>query len=295
MTLRGPTASGGHRSILRTGADGHTFPDVPEGHTIHKIAKDHGKLLNGHIVRVSSPQGRFDAGATRVDGDVLERIEAYGKHLFYHWASGEIGHVHLGLFGKFRVSKFDNDASAPEPKGAVRMRLLTDAVAIDLNGPTACTIDPPDVRERIVDRLGPDPLRRGSTPDKMIAKLTKSRRGIGDLLMDQSVVAGVGNVYRAEALFVLGIHPERRGCELDVAESIALWNTIQGMLRQGVKDGRILTVSRDESGVPPGRRIPRSEATYAYKRDNCLRCGTEIQRLDIQNRTSYHCPTCQPR
>jgi endonuclease VIII len=267
---------------------------VPEGHTIHKIAKDHGKLLNGHAVAVSSPQGRFEPDAERIDGCVLERIEAYGKHLFYHWESGEIGHVHLGLFGKFRVSKVDADASLPDPRGAVRMRLALDDVAIDLSGPTACTVDPPDVRDRILARLGPDPLRRDGTPDKMIAKIAKSRRGIGDLLMDQSVVAGVGNVYRAEALFVMGIHPERPGCDLDDAEVVMLWNTIQSMLRQGVKDGRILTVSREESGVPRGKRIPRSEATYAYKRDNCLRCGTEITRLDIQNRTSYHCPTCQP-
>ncbi len=62
-----------------------------------------------------------------------------------------------------------------------------------------------------------------------------------------------------------------------------------------MKDGRILTVPRDESGVPKGKRIPRAEATYAYKREHCLRCGTEIQHLNISNRTSYHCPICQPR
>lgn len=268
---------------------------MPEGHTIHRIAKDHGKLLNGRAVHVSSPQGRFDADAERVDGCILERIEAYGKHLFYHWDSGEVGHVHLGLFGKFRVSTVEPDMALPDPRGAVRMRLALDDVAIDLSGPTACTIDPPDIRERILQRLGPDPLRRDGRPDRMVAKILKSKRGIGDLLMDQSVVAGVGNVYRAEALFVSGIHPHRPGCDLDEAEVMTLWNTIQSMLRQGVKDNRILTVSREESGVPRGKRIPRSEATYAYKRDNCLRCGTEIARLDIQNRTSYHCPTCQAR
>ena len=268
---------------------------MPEGHTIHRIARDHSALLVGRALGVSSPQGRFGADAERVDGHVLERIEPYGKHLFYHWDTGEIGHVHLGLFGKYRISKVDADGTLPEPRGAVRMRLTTPEVAVDLNGPTACTVDPPDVRARILDRLGPDPIRRNSSPDRMIAKIARSHRRIGDLLMDQSVVAGVGNVYRAEALYVLGIHPERPGSDLDEAELIALWNTIQGMLRQGVKDGRIVTVSREDSGVPRGRRIPRRDATYAYKRDTCLRCGSEIHRLDIQNRTSYHCPVCQPR
>ncbi len=231
-----------------------------------------------------------------MDGAVLERIEPHGKHLFYRWGTGDIGHVHLGLFGKFKIHR---GAEPPEPSGACRMRLVTgsgsDQVTIDLAGPTACSIDDPSVRREILARLGPDPIKPRQNAQKMYDRISRSKRGIGDLLMDQSVVAGVGNVYRAEALFVCGIHPLRPGTDLDRAELEALWATITGMLRQGVKDGRILTVSRDESGVPRGRRIPRSEATYVYKRDTCLRCGSEIQHLDIQNRTSYHCPICQPR
>lgn len=265
---------------------------MPEGHTIHKIARDHGKLLDGKAVGVSSPQGRFASDAERVDGAVLERIEPHGKHLFYHWSTGEVGHVHLGLFGKFKVHKGE---TRPEPSGACRMRLTTNDVTIDLAGPTACTIDDPSIRTEILARLGPDPIKPRQKPQQMYDKIAKSKRAIGDLLMDQAVVAGVGNVYRAEALFVCGIHPLRPGKDLDPAELEALWATITGMLRQGVKDGRILTVPRDESGVPRGKRIPRAEATYAYKRDHCLRCGSEIEHLDIQNRTSYHCPICQPR
>jgi endonuclease-8 len=129
----------------------------------------------------------------------------------------------------------------------------------------------------------------------MIERITRSTRGIGDLLMDQSVIAGVGNVYRAEALFVTGIHPLRPGRACDPVELVALWSVVQGMLRQGVKDGRIVTVDRAELGLPNSRRIPRAEATYAYKRDRCLRCGDHIQRITIANRTCYFCPTDQPR
>ena len=266
--------------------------DVPEGHTIHKIAKDHGKLLAGHEIRVSSPQGRFSGDAERVDGAVLERIEPHGKHLFYHWSTGDIGHVHLGLFGKYKVFRGEE---RPEPRGAVRMRLVGELATIDLAGPTACSIDDPSERKKILARLGPDPIKPRQRRQKMFDKIQKSKRGIGDLIMDQSVVAGVGNVYRAEALFVCGIHPLRPGVDCDKAELDALWVTITGMLRQGVKDGRIITVSRSELDLPKGARIRRGEATYAYKRDHCLRCGTEIELIDIANRTSYHCPTCQPR
>lgn len=271
---------------------------MPEGHTIHRLARDHGRLLVGRTIRVSSPQGRFAADAKRVDGAVLERIEPYGKHLFHHWSTGEIGHVHLGLFGRFRVQRTDR---SPDPVGQVRMRVQTEPdderdeyVTIDLSGPTACSIDPPSVRREILARLGPDPLRRGAQPDAMIERIRRSSRGIGDLLLDQSVVAGVGNVYRAEALFVCGIHPLRPGTECDPVELEALWATVQGMLRQGVKDNRIVTVSREDLGIAPNARIPRREATYAYKRRRCLRCGDEIRRIEIANRTCYYCPTDQP-
>jgi endonuclease-8 len=271
---------------------------MPEGHTIHRIARDHGALLAGRVIRVSSPQGRFATDAARVDGAVLERIQPVGKHLFYEWSTGEVGHVHLGLFGKYRVQETDE---SPDPIGEVRMRLQTTPdeardtyVTVDLSGPTACSIDPPSVRREILARLGPDPIRRGSKPDRMIEKITRSSRGIGDLLMDQSVVCGVGNVYRAEALFVTGIHPLRPGSACDTAELEVLWATVQSMLRQGVKDGRIVTVSHRDLGVASNVHIPRRDATYAYKRDRCLRCGDEIRRIEIANRTCYYCPTDQP-
>jgi formamidopyrimidine-DNA glycosylase len=96
-------------------------------------------------------------------------------------------------------------------------------------------------------------------------------------------------------LFVAGIHPLRPGRECAPEELDALWSIVQGMLRQGVKDGRIVTVDRAELGLAPNARIPRSEATYAYKRARCLRCGDLIQRITIANRTCYFCPTDQPR
>jgi len=129
----------------------------------------------------------------------------------------------------------------------------------------------------------------------MIDRIRKSDRGIGDLLMDQSVIAGVGNVYRAEALFVQGIHPLRPGSNFGADELEQLWDTVQKMLRKGVKDGRIVTVDRAELGIGRGKQIPREDATYAYKRNQCLRCGDEIRRIDIANRTCYYCPTDQPR
>jgi endonuclease-8 len=272
-----------------------TVPAVPEGHTIHRIAQDHTKLLAGRALSVSSPQGRFASDAERVDGAVLERIEAYGKHLFHHWSTGDIGHVHLGLFGRFRVQRLAPGADVPEPRGQVRMRLATDSVVVDLSGPTACSIGTPEDRAAILARLGPDPLRRDAKPAVAIAAMTRRKAALGTLLLDQSVLCGVGNVYRAEALFVNGIHPERPGSSCDEVELRALWDTIVGMLRQGVRDNRIVTVEdADLPPRPPGRRRRRGETTYVYHRDLCLRCGTPIQIVTLAARACWFCPTCQP-
>jgi endonuclease-8 len=269
---------------------------MPEGHTIHRLARDHTRWIAGRRLAVSSPQGRFAADAALVDGDVLETVEAYGKHLFYWWASGHVGHVHLGLFGKFRVHRGD----VPAPRGTVRMRLSTidtdgAPITIDLTGPTDCSIGTPDDRHAILARLGPDPLREDADPRAVIDRIVRSRRAIGGLLLDQAVVAGIGNVYRAEIMFVHGIHPERPGSACDPAELAAVWSTTVGMLRAGVRANRIVTVDRAELGLAPGVRIPRREATYVYGRDRCLRCGTPTRTTTVGGRTCWSCPVDQPR
>ncbi len=264
---------------------------MPEGHTIHRIAKDHAPVLTRRPVAVTSPQGRFSADAQLVDGVVLDRIEPYGKHLFYEWANGLVGHVHLGLFGKYRVSL---GPESPAPVGMVRMRMATEAGTVDLAGPTDCSIGTADDRDAVVARLGPDPLRRDARPQVAIERMRKSKQPIGQLLLDQRVLAGVGNVFRAEALFVNGIHPSRPGTKLDDAELEAIWATTVAMLRQGVKDNRIITIDRREFPVKKGRHR-RGETTYVYHRDVCLRCATPVQTIELGGRACYFCPTCQPR
>lgn len=265
---------------------------MPEGHVTHRVVKDHSPLLTGRAVAVSSPQGRFAADAALVDGRVLDRIEAYGKHVFYWWSTGHVGHVHLGLFGKYRVY---SGPGPHEPTGEVRMRLATELGTVDLAGPTACSIGTVDDRNDIVARLGPDPLRRDARPDVTVDRIARSKQPIGALLLDQKVLAGVGNVFRAEALFVHGIHPGRPGISCDRGELEELWATLARMLRQGVKDNRIITLDRREFDIPAAGRARRGDTTYVYHRDTCLRCGTAVATTTLGGRPCYFCPTCQPQ
>ena len=115
---------------------------MPEGHTLHRLARRHRALFGGRPVAVSSPQGRFTAGAAAIDGMVLKRAEAHGKHLFHHYAPDRVVHVHLGLYGTFDEAP----APVPEPRGQVRMRMVGESAYADLRGATACELLRPSFR-----------------------------------------------------------------------------------------------------------------------------------------------------
>ncbi len=262
---------------------------MPEGHTIHRLAKDHAQFFAGHPVAVSSPQGRFAAGAAMLDGAVLTSTDAYGKHLLHHYEHGPIVHVHLGLFGRVRHHR----GPPPEPRDTVRYRVANAAHTIDLTGATACELLEPGDLEALTARLGPDPLRPDADPDRAYAALQRRRVAIGRALLDQRVMAGVGNVYRAEVLLVHGAHPELPAREVGRERFDAMWNTLCTWMKRGVRERRIVTVERNEFDLPRGR-VTRAEATYVYGQTHCRRCGTRVRRWDLAGRWAYACERCQP-
>lgn len=265
---------------------------MPEGHTIHRLALDHAGQFAGQKVRVASPQGRFAAAAAQLDGRRFLTAEAWGKHLFHRYDSELTVHIHLGLFGKVFHHKL-TDRTLPEPRPTVRYRVVTTEHAIDLVGATACELLTPEEVDGIVARLGPDPIRDDADPELAWQALQRRSVGIGRALMDQSVLAGVGNVYRAEVLFVHGLHPEVASRDVERATFDAMWATLVTWLRRGVKERRIITVDPKEIGLARSR-IRRADATYVYHQDACRRCSTPIRRFDLAGRWAYACETCQP-
>jgi endonuclease-8 len=244
---------------------------VPEGHVVHRLAADHLALLGGGPVSVRSPQGRFPDAAL-VDGAELVATDAWGKHLFHEYEGDRIVHVHLGIYGKFTAHVAP--APVPPPRGTCRMRLAGERATVDLVGPTTCELLDAEGKAAVVARLGPDPLRPGADPERAWQALRRRRATIGQALLDQSVVAGVGNVYRAEVLLAHGIHPSRPAASISHDEFRALWKTLRASLRRGVREGRIAT--RD-----------------VYRQDTCRRCGGPVRRYDLAGRWAYACATCQ--
>lgn len=264
---------------------------MPEGHTIHRLARHHKELLGGQVVQASSPQGRFTDGAALLSGQVLESTDAYGKHLFHRYSGRLWLHIHLGLFGKFR----DGALPPPDPRGALRLRLVGADAWVDLRGPTACEVITAAERRVITEALGPDPLRRGAAPDRATARIARSSLPIGQLLMDQKVLAGVGNVYRAEVLFRQGLDPYTPGKQTDPARWLSMWDDLVPLMRAGVRAGRIITTERVDRSRRTGK-ARRDDAYYVYRRTGqaCRHCGTPIRTAVLAARNLFWCPVCQP-
>ena len=266
---------------------------MPEGHTIHRYARQHRRRFAGDLLEVTSPQGRFSAEAAQLNGRRLDSVAAVGKHLFYRWSTEDILHVHLGLFGKFRVFAEE----PPPPTDGTRLAWSGPQGTLYLAGATIVRLIDPDEERSVRSRLGPDPLNGRADGEQFIANLTRRTIPIGAALLDQKVIAGIGNVFRAEFLFLLGIHPEVPAAALGKTEAKSLWDLATDQLKVGERRGRIVTVDPTELGAKSIRGLDPDERLYVYKRDGqpCRRCGTEIRLTEVGNRKTWYCPKCQTR
>ncbi|GAA1817667.1 Fpg/Nei family DNA glycosylase [Nesterenkonia flava] len=315
---------------------------MPEGHTLHRLAERLNRLVVGQTWRVSSPQGRFSAGAARLNGRAPERAEAWGKQLFIHLGP-DIWQVHLGLYGAFSFRgdeafqaagslgaprafsdaqplQYDDDGWViPDPPaGAVRARIHVQHGWADLRGPSRCEVLNPMQYESLIRRLGPDPLHQSEGGesdsrdqrllDQFRTHLAARRISIAAALMDQSVIAGVGNIYRAESLFVEGIDPDTPAQELDPERVESLWKTLTTQMRDGVAEGFICTLRPEDPALGArgsdihdyragraarGGTASRRHWVYQHQGTPCLRCGATIAERELQGRRLYWCPGCQ--
>jgi endonuclease-8 len=246
-------------------------------------------------LRISSPQGRFATGAQLLDGLRLHSIKACGKHLFYQFDqpnTGPVLHVHLGLFGKYRVHKRANE-DLPDVRGATRVRFVAPDYVVDLNGPNQCEVIDAAEKNIIIDRLGPDPLREDAEPKRAWQRISKSRTSIGQLIMDQSVISGIGNIYRTELLFRARLWPGLPGREMSRPAFNRLWKDAVKLLTIGVKYNRIITVNLDKIGVAP-TKLRYGERTLIFGKTTCPVCGGPITRFEIAKRRAFRCDSCQP-
>jgi endonuclease-8 len=269
---------------------------MPEGHTLFRLAADLREAFLDRPVHASSPQGRFADEARLIDGHPLTASESAGKHLFTAFGDDLIVHIHLGLIGVFAIGA----APAPEPVGAVRLRLENDVAYADLRGAITCELIDAAERAAILAKLGPDPLRDDADPERAFSRIHKSRKPIGALLMDQTVLAGVGNVYRAETLFRAKLSPLTPGQKVSRRRWTAMWDDLVDLMAYGVGTGRIDTVRDEHTPEAMGRphRVDdHGGEVYVYRRAGqaCHVCGSTVKTKVLEGRNLFWCPTCQRR
>ena len=281
-----------------------------EGHGTHRVAAAHRQALVGKVFAATSPTGRFVEGAAAVNGRQLTDVQAHGKHVFYIFGSGAdavVIHVHFGMSGRFSTHTLPGASptgrsevgstlpcspvarAGPESTPTTRLRLVhepSSTVALL----SAMTVEHGDLAFMALKRaaLGPDPLREDADGEKLWAKMRTSKKPVGLILMDQSFVAGLGNIYRAEVLFVSGVHPETPGCLVTRDRFEAIWRHSVNLLQAGFATGSIITVDPAENLPAPWTR------RYIYNQDTCGRCRGPIKTWDMATRTVYCCENCQP-
>ena len=332
---------------------------MPEGHSVHRIARQFALHFVGHPVAVSSPQGRFAAGAAQLDGHVMTGSKAIGKQLCLDFDHGLVLRVHLGIYGawdfagdvtsgaalrdgresgvavaaaagrigqvgmrdtvvgehedslnsigaprrtRLRMAEQEQlgeelDTFPPEPIGQVRVRLLTDAAVADLRGPTACEVLTPSEADAVIARLGPDPMTtdHDEGEERFVQTVRKKPTPIGLLLMDQTVVAGIGNVYRAELLFRANLNPHTPGKLVAEDTLRLLWRDWAHLLTIGVETGQMLTMDGLDGDDLTAALANRADRHWVYHRTDlpCRVCGTHIVMEMAAGRKLYWCPRCQ--
>jgi len=331
---------------------------MPEGHSVHRIARQFARNFVGLPVHASSPQGRFAEGAAVLEGREMLQAMAVGKQMFLEFEGDTWLRVHLGLYGAWdfageilvdptiasangrmgqtnqrgtdldgvilddagensltsigaprktrvhvRMSEqtkglADEDIEWPPPVvGQVRLRLLTDAICADLRGPTACVLQTPDEMLATVAKLGPDPLvgDPAEGEERFVRIVRRKPTAIALLLMDQAVVSGIGNVYRAEMLFRARLNPHTPG--RDVPEEVVrqLWRDWVRLLAIGVETGQMMTMDDLSPEQYRAAMASRDDRHWVYRRAGlpCRVCGTEIALEELGARKLYWCPFCQ--
>jgi endonuclease-8 len=263
---------------------------VPEGDTIFRAARTlHAALAGRTVTRFASTLPRVAAAARhyRIEGRAVAAVEARGKHLIVRFQGGPALHTHLRMTGSWHLYR----AGTPWRKSAATARAVIetgDRLAVCFAAPVVEWLTPAQEAEHgPLASLGPDLLAPGFDAGAARAGLrARAEREIGDVLLDQRALAGIGNVYKSETLFLCGVDPFARVAALDDATLDRLVATAARAMKRNLAP---------DAGARRTREGPQRVWVYRREGEPCLRCGTVIQmrRQGEGARSTYWCPRCQ--
>jgi endonuclease VIII len=268
---------------------------MAEGHAVIRWARNLRALVGEPLREVRLPQ-RWHERVQSLPGQHITEVQTHGKVLLLHLSGGETILCHAMQYGSWQVGE-PGMTLRKDPK-YVRLRLVTDAhEAVFYHGPIIELLTPEELaKSERYTSLGPDVMAADFDRDeawKRLQSLDNSMRPIGELVLNQRVIAGIGNIYKSEGLFLANIHPCRPAAELNRTEMDKFWDAVIPLMWEGTERyGRTLTLSAEMRELHPGV----TRWVYARKGKPCLRCGTPIQKIlqGATARSTYFCPICQP-
>ncbi|HEX5747696.1 MAG TPA: zinc finger domain-containing protein [Archangium sp.] len=202
---------------------------------------------------------------------------------------GNILHRIARVHGQWLVGR---SFTADSPQG--RFPAGCGSPPLHLAGPQACELLSHEDAAELRSRLGPDPLRPDASPSRALEALRKGRIPLAAALLDQGRIAGVGNILRAEALFLARLPPLRPASELRIAEFERLWEALRLLMEDAARDGRIVTPHAPPAPwETPGKRREDRFSVYDREGQPCPRCATPLSRVTLAGRGLFFCPGCQ--
>jgi endonuclease VIII len=257
---------------------------VPEGDTIHRAAHRIRAVLEGRVpdeIRTPHPRHRGERWPERLDGRAVEAVDARGKHLFLHFAGGLVLHSHLRMTGQWAVYG-PGERWRRSPRRAWLVIRARDREVVQFDGPVLELLTESRTRsDQRLAGLGPDVLVHPFDSARFLRRLREDdpTRPIGDALLDQRTIAGIGNMWKAEACFAAAIDPWRAAGAVSDEEALSIVDVARREMSRSAREGV----------------IARPRAVYDRAGEPCPRCGEPIRARGQGegNRMTFWCPECQ--
>jgi formamidopyrimidine-DNA glycosylase len=272
-------------------------PELPEVETIRRQLEpllagrriQYAEIRDPRLTRPFEPS----AVAASLRGERISGVDRRGKYLVVRFESGRVLLIHLRMTGNLRVARGDEAGNGLHDRAVLRLDNGSDVIYRDVRRfGTWLLVEPGELDAYLEERIGEEPLEAAFRTAALAGRLAGRRAPVKAALLDQRMVAGLGNIYADEALWRARIHPLRPAGEIDADEVRRLHRALREALRTGIaRQGATL---RDYA-TPDGERGSMQAEFRVYGREGepCRRCGTPIEKIRAAGRGTYFCPRCQ--